>query len=309
MSADPNKTVGGQAVIEGVMMRAPSGWAVAARNPQGGIVVRSDELPRLSSRSVAARIPLVRGVMVLGESLSLGMKSLTWSAKVAGAEDEEELSSWAMFLSVLASLAVALGLFLVVPTVIAKWAAGGDDLVLAIVETVVRLFLFIGYIWAIGRWEEIARVFQYHGAEHKTIHAFESGDPLTVTEIQKYSPAHPRCGTSFLLLVILLSSIAFGFLGDLPWLWIVLSRIVLIPVIAGVSYEILRFSGLREGTLLAGILAAPGLWLQKLTTAEPDAGQVEVAVASLLHAVDEATRLEVLARGPVPEAALDVELG
>lgn len=308
MSADPNKTVGGQAVIEGVMMRAPSGWAVAARNPEGRIVVRSDALPRLSTRSLAARVPFVRGVMVLGESLSLGMKSLTWSARVAGVDEgEEELSSWAMFFSVVASLAIALGLFMVLPTVVAKWVAKGDDVILAVVETIVRLGLFVGYIWAIGRWEEIARVFQYHGAEHKTIHAFEAGDPLTIDEIQKYSPAHPRCGTSFLLLVIILSSIAFGLLGDLPWLWIVLSRIVLIPVIAGVSYEILRFSGLREGTALAGALAAPGLWLQKLTTGEPDDSQVEVAVASLLQAVDEPTRLEVLGRGPVPEAALDVE--
>ncbi len=308
MSADPSKTVGGQAVIEGVMMRAPAGWAVAARNPQGVIVVRSDELPRLSTRSWAARVPFVRGVMVLGESLSLGMKSLTWSAKVAGVDEgEEEISSWAMFLSVLASLTLALGLFMILPTVIAKWLAAGDDLVLAAVETVVRLGLFVGYIWAIGRWEEIARVFQYHGAEHKTIHAFEAGDPLTVEEIQKYSPAHPRCGTSFLLLVIILSSIAFGLLGDLPWLWIVLSRIILIPVLAGISYEILRFSGLREGTLLANALAAPGIWLQKLTTAEPDASQVEVAVAALLQAVDGATRDEVLTRGPVPQASLDVE--
>lgn len=289
-------------------MRAPTGWAVAARNPEGRIVVRSDELPRLSSRSLLARVPFIRGVMVLGESLSLGMRSLTWSARVAGMEDgEEELSSWAMFLSVLASLTLALGLFMVLPTVVAKWIAGGDDLVLAAVETVVRLGLFVGYIWAIGRWDEIARVFRYHGAEHKTIHAYESGDPLTIEEIQKYSPAHPRCGTSFLLLVIILSSIAFGLLGDLDWLWIILSRIILIPVIAGIGYEILRFSGLREGTLLAGMLAAPGLWLQKLTTGEPDDDQVEVAIASLLQAVDEETRIEILGRGPVPAASLDVE--
>ena len=308
MSRPPGATVGGQAVIEGVMMRAPSGWAVAARNPEGKIVVRSDELPRLSTRSFAARIPFVRGVLVLVESLSLGMKALTWSAKVAGVDgDEEELSNWAMFLSVLASLTLALGLFMVLPTVIAKWAADGNDVVLAIVETVVRLFLFVAYIWAIGRWNEIARVFQYHGAEHKTIHAFEAGDPLTVDEIQKYSPAHPRCGTSFLLLVIILSSIAFGALGDLPWLWIILSRIILVPVIAGIAYEILRFSGLQEGTTLARVIAAPGLWLQKLTTGEPDEQQVEVAVASLLQAVDELSREEILARGPVPEAALNVE--
>jgi uncharacterized protein YqhQ len=308
MGADPQKTVGGQAVIEGVMMRAPSGWAVAARNPEGKIVVRSDELPRLSSRSVAARIPLVRGVMVLGESLSLGMRALTWSANVAGVEeDEEELSSWAMFLSVLVSLTLAIGLFMIVPTLVAKWVAQGSDLILAMVETIIRLVLFVGYIWAIGRWEEIDRVFRYHGAEHKTIHAYEAGDPLTVEAIQKYSPAHPRCGTSFLLLVIIISSIAFGILGDLDWLWLILSRVFLIPVIAGISYELLRWSGLAEGTRFADWMAAPGLWLQKLTTGEPDDDQVEVAIASLLNAVDEEARDEALARGPVPEAALDVE--
>jgi uncharacterized protein YqhQ len=306
MAQDPQKTVGGQAVIEGVMMRAPDGWAVAARNPEGRIEAQRGELPRLSTRSVAARIPFVRGVMVLGESLSLGMRALGWSARVAG-EDEEEIGGPAMVLSMVVALAFAIGLFVLVPTFFAKWVAQGNEVVLAVVETVLRVALFVGYVWAIGRWEDIARVYQYHGAEHKTIHAYERGDQLSIVEIQKYSPAHPRCGTSFLLLVLLISSVTFGLLGDLDWLWLVASRILLIPVIAGVSYEILRFSGITEGWL-AAVVAAPGLWLQKLTTAEPDDGMVEVAIASLLNALSDEARDEALARGPVPPAAIDVEL-
>lgn len=306
MARDPQKTVGGQAVIEGVMMRAPEGWAVAVRNPEGRIEARRGDLPRLSSRSMAARIPFVRGVGVLAESLSLGMQALSWSARVAD-EEEEELSSAAMALSIAVALAFAIGVFLLVPTFVAKWVAAGNEVVLAVVETVLRITLFVAYVWAIGLWEDVARVYRYHGAEHKTIHAYEHGDPLSVTEVQKYSPAHPRCGTSFLLLVLLISSVLFGVLGDLPWLWLVVSRIVLIPVVAGISYEILRFSGLRDGWF-ADVIAAPGLWLQKLTTGEPDDGQVEVAIASLLTALDPEAREEALARGPVPEASLDVEL-
>lgn len=306
MAQDPQKTVGGQAVIEGVMMRAPDGWAVACRNPEGRIEAQRGDLPRLSTRSVAARIPLVRGVMVLGESLSLGMRALGWSARVAGEEDEE-IGGPAMVLSMVVALAFAIGLFVLVPTFIGKWVAQGNEVVLATVETIVRVGLFVGYVWAIGRWEDIARVYQYHGAEHKTIHAYEHGDPLSIAEVQKYSPAHPRCGTSFLLLVLLISSVTFGFLGDLDWLWLVASRILLIPIIAGVAYEILRFSGITEGWF-AAVVAAPGLWLQKLTTAEPDDGQVEVAIASLLTALSPEARDEAIARGSVPEAALDVEL-
>lgn len=306
MAQDPSRTVGGQAVIEGVMMRAPSGWAVACRDPEGRIQVRRDDLPRLSTRSLAARIPFVRGVLVLGESLSLGMRALGWSAEVAGEEDGEEVTKASMVLSIVAALALAIGIFMLVPTFVAKWIAQGNDTVLAVVETVLRVGLFVGYVWAIGRWDDIDRVYRYHGAEHKTIHAYEHGDPLTIAEIQKYSPAHPRCGTSFLLLVLVLSSIAFGLLGDLDWIWLVVSRIVLIPVIAGVSYEILRFSGLSGGWFGA-LVARPGLWLQKLTTGEPDDDQVEVAIAALLQALEPADRAEAIGRGPVPPAALDAE--
>mgnify|MGYP001827727225 FL=1 len=243
--------------------------------------------------------------MVLWESLSLGMRALTWSAGVAG-EEEEEVGGFAMFLTVAVALAFALGVIALVPTFVAKWLAQGNEAILALVETVQRIGLFIGYVWAIGLWEDIGRTYEYHGAEHKTIHAYEHGDPLTIEAIQKYSPAHPRCGTNFLFLVLLISSIAFGLLGDLEWLWLIASRVILIPVVAGISYEILRFSGLNDGWL-GRVLAAPGLWLQKLTTRQPSDDQVEVAIASLLNALTPDDRDEAVARGPVPQAALDVE--
>ncbi len=299
MSSDPQKTVGGQAVIEGVMMRAPSGWAVAVRTPNGSIDTRSEELPRLSSRSRLAKIPFVRGVMVLGESLTLGMKALTWSAQKQAEEDEEELGRG----QIIGSMTVALVLFALVfilgPAAAADWLADESELLFATLEGVIRIALFVGYIWLIGRLEEIRRVFEYHGAEHKTIHAYEAGDPLTVEAIQKYRPEHPRCGTSFLLIVLIASIVVFSIIGRGAIWWLITSRIVFIPVIAGVSYELLRWSGLRADSWIGRAMALPGLWLQRLTTGQPDAGQVEVAVASLLAALDDDSIGEVLARGDI----------
>ncbi|NIT98072.1 MAG: DUF1385 domain-containing protein [Actinobacteria bacterium] len=306
MSRHPNSTVGGQAVIEGVMMRAPAGWAVAVRTPEGSIVTMCEELPRLSERKALARMPMVRGVLVLWESLSLGMRALTWSAEKAVGEEEEPITKWQMALSILVAIAAVAVLFIGAPLLTAKWLAGDSTLGLNIVEGVIRIIIFVGYIWAIGRSAEIKRVFQYHGAEHKTIHAFEAGDPLVTPEIQKYSPAHPRCGTSFLLLVVLASIVVFSFVPHtVGTFWLVVSRLLLIPVIAGVSYEILRASGLRSDALFGRIVAAPGLWLQKLTTGEPDDDQVEVAVASLLAALDDEAVEEVRARGDIVAGALE----
>ena len=188
----------------------------------------------------------------------------------------------------------------------ANWLAGDSTLGLNLVEGVIRIVIFVGYIWAIGRSAEIKRVFEYHGAEHKTIHAYEAGDPLTTAEIQKYSPAHPRCGTSFLLLVVLASIVVFSFVPHtLGLVWLVVSRLLLIPVIAGISYEILRASGLRADALFGRVVATPGLWLQKLTTGEPDDDQVEVAVASLLAALDDESVEEVRDRGEIVAGALE----
>ncbi len=304
MSNNPNQTVGGQAVIEGVMMRTPHGWAVACRTPDRGIVAEAHELPRLSSRSRWARIPFIRGVMVMGESLTLGTRALTWSAKQAAEEDEEELTGWQLGASLALAVAIAIGLFVVVPTFLGKWIAGENDILFVVVEGIIRVAFFVAYIWALGRSEELSRVFKYHGAEHKTIHAYEAGDPLSIEAVQRYRPEHPRCGTSFLLIVMLLSIVVFGFIGQPGIVWEILLRIILIPVIAGLSYEVLRFSGIGGHGWLDRVLAAPGLWLQRLTTGEPADDMVEVAITSLLSALDGDTRSQVQARGAIPEASL-----
>ncbi|MDH3428052.1 MAG: DUF1385 domain-containing protein, partial [Gemmatimonadota bacterium] len=302
------QTVGGQAVIEGVMMRAPEGWAVAVRTPAGNIEARSEELPRLSTRSRAARIPFVRGVLVLAESLTLGMKSLTWSAQKQAEDEEEELSSWQLASSIGIAFVFFAGVFILGPAALAGWWAGGNSIAFAVLEGVVRLVMFVGYIWLIGRMKDIKRVFQYHGAEHKTIHAYEAGEALSIENIQRHRPEHPRCGTSFLLIVLLGSIVLFTIIPQEPLWWLILSRIIFIPVIAGASYELLRFSGLRAGSALGRVLAAPGLWLQRLTTGQPDDDQVEVAIASLLVALSDEHAEAVKARGPVAPAALDVIL-
>lgn len=309
MSRPPGSTVGGQAVIEGVMMRAPTRWAVAVRRPDGMIEVRSDPLPRLSSRSRLARIPFIRGVMVLGESLSLGFRALSWSAIKAGGEEEgEEVKGIHLVGAMTIALVIFIGVFMLLPLFVARGVErlfGGDSVVLFnVVDGVVRVLLFVAYIWAIGRSKDIKRVFEFHGAEHKTIHAYEAGDPLTLEAIQAYSPRHPRCGTNFLLIVILIAIVVFTAVGRPALIWLVASRVFLIPVIAGIAYEILK---LAANTRWLGFLARPGIWLQRLTTSEPSTDQVEVAVASLLVALDQEERTRVEARGPVIPGALRYE--
>lgn len=303
---DPASTVGGQAVLEGVMMRAPTAWAVAVRRPDGVIEAARHELPRLSTRSVAARIPLIRGVMVLGESLTLGFRALSWSAQKAvdEGEDEEPLTGRQIAFSMTIALTFFLAFFILVPAFVARFTSGESALWFNVVEGAVRLALFVGYIWAIGRSQEIARVFEFHGAEHMAIHAFEAGDPLTVESVSRYQPEHPRCGTSFLLIVVLGSIILFSLLHQPGIVWLVASRVLGIPIIAGLAYEVLRFTGLGRETALARAMAAPGMWLQKLTTGRPAPDQIEVAIASMMTALDEDRVSEVMARGPVPEAAV-----
>lgn len=309
-SIDPAETVGGQAVIEGVMMRAPQAWAVAVRRPDGVIEAVRRELPRLSTRSVAARIPFVRGIMVLGESLTLGFRALSWSAQRAVDEEEEEpLTGRQIAVSMTIALVFFLAVFILIPAFVARFTSGESAVAFNVIEGVVRLALFVGYIWAIGRSKEIARVFEFHGAEHMTIHAFEAGEPLTVESVARYQPEHPRCGTSFLLIVILGSIVLFSLIHQPGILFLVVSRVVGIPVIAGLAYELLRFSGLGRTTWLSRALAAPGLWLQKLTTNRPEADQIEVAIASMVTALDEESVESVLARGVVPESALSARRG
>lgn len=310
MTRPPGATVGGQAVIEGVMMRAPTRWAVAVRRPDGVIETRSDPLPRLSSRSRLARIPFFRGVMVLGESLSLGFRALSWSAtKAAGEEEGQELKGIHIAGAMVVALIVFFAIFMLLPLFAARAVErflGESVILFNLVDGAVRVLLFVGYIWAIGRSRDIKRVFEFHGAEHKTIHAYEAGDPLTLEAIQRYSPRHPRCGTNFLLIVILIAILVFTAVGRPGLLWLVASRIFLIPVIAGIAYEVLKAASSTRGL---AFFSRPGIWLQRLTTAQPDTDQVEVAVASLLAALDDEERRAVEARGPIIPGALAYESG
>ncbi len=286
------------------MMRAPAGWAVAVRRPDDAIETVSHELPRLSSRSRAAKLPLVRGAMVLVESLQLGFRALSWSAMKSGEEDEE-LTKTQTVLTMIVAVIFALVLFIAGPVFLAGLAADESSVWFFVIEGIVRIALLVGYIGLISRSEDIQRVFQYHGAEHKTIHAYENGDPLSTAAIQKYSPRHPRCGTSFLIIVGLVAFVIFLGLApfDLDWRWQIISRLVLIPLVAGVSYELLKAAANQRWMAWA---SRPGIWLQAVTTKEPDDGQVEVAIASLLAALDEDERREVEIRGPIPGGALDV---
>jgi uncharacterized protein YqhQ len=303
-SIDPAQSVGGQAVLEGVMMRAPTAWAVAVRRPDGEIEAQRHELPKLSSRSKWAKVPLVRGMLVLGESLTLGFRALSWSAQKSVGEDEEELSRMEIAGSLGIAMLLFVGLFIVLPAAVANLAVGESDTAFVVLEAVIRLVLFVAYIWLLGRSKEIRRVFQYHGAEHMSIHAYENGQPLSVESVKRYRPEHPRCGTSFLLIVILLAIVVFTLVGRPSWPWLLGSRILGIPLIAGLSYELLRWSGTNSSERVAAILAAPGMWLQRLTTGVPEEPMIEVAVTSLLSALDDEQATEVIARGEIPETSV-----
>ena len=273
--------VGGQAVIEGVMMRGPGLVATAVRDPSGKIVVKTKPVSSIGDRYPVLKKPLLRGVVSLVESLVLGIRSLSYSAQMAGEEDEQ-LSDKELAGTIVFALCMAVVLFVAIPTGAAKFfhTITEDPVFLNLMEGALRLGIFLAYIWGISRMKDIRRVFQYHGAEHKTIHAYEAGLPLTVENVQKFSTLHPRCGTAFLLIVMLVSIVVFAFLGW-PDLWLrILSRVVLLPVVAGISYEIIRFSG-RSKNSFVHMATLPGLWLQKITTNQPDDDMVEVAIESL----------------------------
>jgi uncharacterized protein YqhQ len=306
MSRSPGAAVGGQAVIEGVMMRSPSGWAVAVRRPDGIIEAEGYDLPRLSSRSRLAKIPFLRGITVLIESLSLGFKALSWSAQKSG-EEEEELKRWQVWLTMVVGVAFALGILVIIPVMSANWLKRFFDdssIAFVILDGVLRIAVLVGYIALIARSDDIQRVFQYHGAEHKTIHAYEAGDRLTIEEIQKFSPRHPRCGTSFLVIVGLVAFFVFLVLAPLALVWQVVARIVLIPVVAGAAYELLKAGATSKWLAWAN---RPGIWLQRITTNEPTDDQVEVAIASLLAALTEDEANDLIAQGGIPDDVLNAE--
>ena len=300
--------VGGQAVIEGVMMRAPGKVATAVREPGGKIAVETKDVNSISDRYPILKKPMLRGTVTLIESLVLGIRSLSYSAKMAGEEDEQ-LSDKEMAMTIAVAFLLASVLFIAIPTGAAKLFhfITEDPFFLNLMEGFLRLFIFLGYIWGISRMKDIRRVFQYHGAEHKTIFCYEAGLPLTVENVQKFPRLHPRCGTAFLLIVMLVSIFVYAFMGW-PELWLrILSRIVLLPVVAGISYEIIRVAGCSGNPIVhAAIL--PGLWLQYLTTRPPEDEMVEVAIESLKAALPEEEIVEGSGNYLAVESAEDIPL-
>ncbi|HEX5772740.1 MAG TPA: DUF1385 domain-containing protein [Geomobilimonas sp.] len=288
--------IGGQAVIEGVMMRAPRSLAIAVRRPTGDIVVRKEEVIPLSERFPIVKLPVVRGAVALFSSLIIGIKALNFSANEAMVEEEkegeekQELSSWAMAGTMAVAFGFGILLFFILPLYLTKLLTpiiGTSNIVFNLVDGVIRVIVFIIYIFAISRMNDIQRVFQYHGAEHKSIFAFEAGDALTVENVRKYSCLHPRCGTSFLLIVMLVSIVVFSLIPKLwPFYLKAGSRIVLLPLIAGLSYELLKWSAKNDQSPIVRLLIAPGLGLQRLTTREPDDSQLEVAIRSMEEALE-----------------------
>ena len=294
-------SVGGQAVIEGVMMRAPRSVAIAVRRPNGEIVVRKELMVPLSERFPIVKLPIIRGAVALFSSLIIGIKALNFSANEAMTEDEKEkegvnkegggeLSSWAMAGTMAVAFGFGICLFFLFPLYLTKLMTpviGDNNIVFNLVDGVIRVIIFLIYIWGISRMEDIRRVFQYHGAEHKTIFAFEAAEELTIENVRRYSRLHPRCGTSFLLIVMLVSIAVFSLIPKLwPFLFKAGARIVLLPMIAGISYEFLRWSAKNDTNPLVRMIITPGLALQRLTTGEPDDAQLEVAIRSLDEALE-----------------------
>jgi uncharacterized protein YqhQ len=276
--------VGGQAVLEGVMMRGVSTWSVAVRKPDGEIDVTSEPLVSWAKRHRVLRWPVVRGVVALGESLRIGFRALQLAANAQlGEDDPEEISRASWTIAVIGALAIAIGLFFVVPvaatSLIKDWL--GSAILFWLVEGILRLAILIGYIVVISRLAELRRVFEYHGAEHKTISCYEAGDELTPARAEAYSRFHPRCGTSFLLIVMILAIFVFAPIGLPEWYWLVASRILGIPLIAGLSYEVIKWAGRNRSKAWVRALMWPGLKLQALTTREPDREQLAVAIAAL----------------------------
>jgi uncharacterized protein YqhQ len=274
-------TYGGQAVIEGVMMRGRKALAIAMRAPDGQIVIHKENLGAVY-RSSIAKIPFLRGVILLWDALGLGMRALTLSANIQTGEDEK-LEGPALYLTLGISLAIGIGLFFLLPAGIGGFAEsylGWNPWLNNLLEGVVRLILLIGYIWAIGFMPDVKRLFGYHGAEHKTINAYESGAELTPDIVARYPIEHPRCGTAFILTFVLLSILVHSALGDMSILWRLASRVLLIPVIAGIAVEYIRWTANHLNSPLVRLLIKPNLALQSLTTRQPDTSMLEVAIES-----------------------------
>jgi uncharacterized protein YqhQ len=283
--------VGGQAVIEGVMMRSPHSYCVAVRKPNGEIITEQKHLPRLSERYPIFRYPVIRGVGTLFQAMKLGLKALRFSANASletserTAQPPKEISSWALTLNLLFSLGFFIFLYKFVPlyvvTALERWVpALGGRVAFNVADGLIRLAIFLVFLFAVSRMKDIRRVFEYHGAEHRVVFNFESGKPVTVENAQSFPTFHPRCGTSFLLVVMVVSMVVYACIPFDGFLMKFVSRVALLPLVAGVSYELIRFAARTRGSLL-GTLTAPGLWLQRITTKPPAEDQALVAIRAL----------------------------
>jgi uncharacterized protein YqhQ len=303
-------TVGGQAVLEGVMMRGPGNWAVAVRTPNGEIAQVSRTIESSMARHWAFRLPIVRGVIALGESLAIGFRALAISANYAAQEeghDKEEVSTELSRGALIFAFAVAIGfavaLFKVTPGLLTELLPIETGGYFVIVEGLIRVSIFILYLSLISFLPDLRRVFQYHAAEHKAINAYEAGEELEPEVVQRYSLIHPRCGTAFMLWVMVLAVFVFAFFGRPSWYWLIAERILLLPFIAGLAYELIRFAGKHQDNRVLMTLLAPGMWLQRLTTRQPSLDQLEVSIRALREVLQleerrsspEAQRVEVMA--------------
>lgn len=275
---------GGQAVIEGVMMKGPRHWSLAVRAPEGNVVAVDEKSRSIGDRWPIFKKPLLRGIVVLIETLVIGVKTIAISANLSlGETSEEKITPKEMVATLGLAFALVVGLFMVVPIYFTRAVdpLRHSRLLFTFIEGAFRITLFVGYIAVISRLKDIQRVFQYHGAEHKTIHTYEAGEELTPSNAAKYSTLHIRCGTAFMLIVMVVAIFTFSFLPVNNVLYRLAGKILLLPLVAGISYEVTRLAARYEKSMLMKIVMAPGLWLQKLTTKEPDESQLEVAIYAL----------------------------
>jgi uncharacterized protein YqhQ len=300
--------IGGQAVLEGVMMRGPSAWALAVRKPDGEIAEVNRSISSPMARHWVFRLPVIRGVIALGESLAIGFRALAISANYAAqqegdeSEAKTELGRGAIIFAFVVAIGFAVVLFKVTPALITNWLPIDTTGVFVIVEGAIRVTLFVLYLALISLLPDLRRVFQYHAAEHKAINAYEAGEELVPERVQRFSLIHPRCGTAFLLWVMVIAIFVFAFFGRPAWYWLITTRILLLPVIAGLAYELIRFAGKHSRNRVLMTLLAPGLWLQRLTTRQPTLDQIEVSIAALREVLQlegrlspEERRVEVMA--------------
>jgi len=301
VSRQPEFSYGGQAVIEGVMIRGQNHYSLAVRREDGTITHLQEPLNTYFTGKLR-KIPLIRGFLALLETLILGIKALNQSATLAmvdqTAEGQKEMSPWVLAMTLAISLIIGIGIFFVVPQLIVTpiHSIVQSDILINVIEGLLRLVILVGYIWVISFMENIKRVFCYHGAEHMAVHTYEAGLALEISNVRKFGTPHPRCGTAFLLTVVLVSIIAFMFLGWPELHWRIISRIALLPVIAAISYEFIRFSGLHQTWWIARQMAVPGLILQRLTTRQPDDSQIEVAISAMEAAIAADTGQEYVVR-------------